>query len=268
MGIPYPQLLSNLKKGESNNMAGIKVKFKTNKPIMLPVQSKAWGLHEATEMNHDEVFKLLAGGAEDIIAILADGSEIEITWDNLEEYFPRNTTEETGATTLEDHIVVDTEVESSEDFPYGGPASDMDEGFLIPPENNMPDQDMDNEMFVDPEVQPDSGDPILGEDEVTPPTVEEDTPLIEDKPVEVDGAEPPVTEDITAEDVPTDINEAEPPLHEDLPTEEDKPSDAYEVEPPALEDIPVEVEDVEIPAQEGLPTTGVENIIFDENIEL
>lgn len=83
-----------------------KVKFKTNKPIMLPVQTKTWGRHDAVDMNYDEVFKLLAGGAEDIMLVADDGSETPITWDNLRELFPEEEEDPAASipTTLESDI--------------------------------------------------------------------------------------------------------------------------------------------------------------------
>lgn len=83
-----------------------KVKFKTNKPIMLPVQTKTWGRHDAVDMNYDEVFKLLAGGAEDIMLVADDGSETPITWDNLRELFPEEEQDPAASipTTLESDI--------------------------------------------------------------------------------------------------------------------------------------------------------------------
>lgn len=83
-----------------------KVKFKTNKPIMLPVQTKTWGRHDAVDMNYDEVFKLLAGGAEDIMLVADDDSETPITWDNLRELFPEEEQDPAASipTTLESDI--------------------------------------------------------------------------------------------------------------------------------------------------------------------
>lgn len=83
-----------------------KVKFKTNKPIMLPVQTKTWGCHDAVDMNYDEVFKLLAGGAEDIMLVADDGSETPITWDNLRDLFPEEEGDSAASipTTLESDI--------------------------------------------------------------------------------------------------------------------------------------------------------------------
>lgn len=85
-----------------------KVKFKTNKPIMLPVQTKTWGRHDAVDMNYDEVFKLLAGGAEDIMLVADDGSETPITWDNLRDLFPEEEEDPAASipTTLESDIFV------------------------------------------------------------------------------------------------------------------------------------------------------------------
>lgn len=130
-------------------LATNKVRFKTNKPIMLPVQTKTWGYHEAVPMDYNEVFKLLSGGAEDVTMVSDDGTETPITWENLETYFPK---EDLGEdvhvpTTLEGDFFVGYD----EDILGGdfGPSFDLIDGPVTIPDG--PTVNVPIDQFVDKE---------------------------------------------------------------------------------------------------------------------
>lgn len=219
-------------------LATNKVKFKTNRPILLPVQAKTWGYHEAVPMNHDEVFKLLAGGAEDITMVGDDGTETLITWENLETYFPREeqTTGMNTSTTFEpDH----TDYDMNTNDTFTPPFDKIDEPVAIPsgPTINVP-----VDQFVDKE----SGEAFL------PGMVDTIDPSMED--ILGDGAQVEEPGDIDGE-APSYIPNVETDINKDLENTDGSVDGSTTAEDTYVEAEESDNDNAAVNADEGIATT-------------